>query len=66
MIDERKHPSEEQTEARFTKRYSIAARVSFQWRGPDKTWYLGAGVTQDISASGALIVAHEVPHLVTC
>ena len=63
MIDERKYPSQEEGEARVTKRYSIAAQVSFQWRGSDMTWYPGAGVTQDISTSGALILAQEIPPL---
>jgi hypothetical protein len=63
MIDESKHPSQAQSEGRVTRRYSIAARVSFQWRGSDKTWYPGVGVTQDISAAGALILAQEIPPL---
>lgn len=61
MIEERPCRSQEQSEARATKRYPIAAQVSFQWKGADRTWHPGAGVTRDISACGAAILAHEVP-----
>lgn len=54
-----------QNEARITKRYPIAAQVSFEWRGSDKARYQGTGVIHDISASGALILAQKVPPLGT-
>lgn len=63
MIELRTCRETEQSEARVTKRYPIAAQASFQWRGPDRLWYQGTGMTQDISASGALILAHEAPPL---
>ncbi len=63
MIEERPCCGQEQSEARVTRRYPIAAQVSFQWRGPDRTWFHGTGVTQDISASGALISSDDVPPL---
>jgi hypothetical protein len=61
MIEERQWRRQKQSEARVTKRYPIAARVSFQWRGSDKRWLQGTGVTHDIGAAGASILAHEVP-----
>ena len=63
MIKEHPCRRQKQGEARVTKRYPIAARVSFQWRGSDKTWFQGNGVTHDIGASGVSILAHEVPPL---
>lgn len=63
MIEEQTCCSQVQSEARVAKRYPIAAQASFQWRGVDRIWYQGTGVTQDISASGALILAHELPPL---
>ena len=65
MIEERTHDIQPQSEARVSKRYPIAARVSFQWRGADRLWCHGVGVTQDISAGGALILAHDLPPLGT-
>jgi hypothetical protein len=55
------HPG--QSEARITKRYPTAAEASFQWRGADRMWHQGAGTTQDISAAGALNLAHDAPPL---
>jgi hypothetical protein len=65
MIEERPCRRQKQSEARVTKRYPIAAQVSFQWRGSDTTWLQGTGVTNDIGASGASILAHDVPPLGT-
>ncbi len=65
MSEERPRRRQERNEARVTKRYLIAARASFQWRGSDKIWYQGNGVTHDVSASGALILAPEAPPLGT-
>jgi PilZ domain len=63
MIEERPCRRQRQSEARVTKRYPIAARVSFQWRGADRRWLKGTGVTSDIGASGASILTQEVPPL---
>lgn len=63
MIEEPPCRSQERTEARATKRYPIVVQASFQWRGADRTWYQGIGITQDIGASGVFILAHEVPPL---
>jgi hypothetical protein len=63
MIEEQTPRVLERREARLARRYPIAARVSFQWRGPDRLWCQGIGMTQDISASGASILAHNVPPL---
>src|SRR5450755_1228291 len=63
MIEERPSCSQEQSEARVTRRYPIAAQVSFQWRGSDRAWFHGTGITRDISASGALILSDDLPPL---
>jgi hypothetical protein len=63
MIEERPCHAQKQSDARVTKRYPITGRVLFQWRGPDKRWLRGDGVTHDIGASGASILAHELPPL---
>ena len=63
MIEERPCRSQNQTEARVTKRYPIAARVSFQWRGAEGRCIQSTGVTHDVGVSGASILAHEAPPL---
>ncbi len=65
MSEGRQCRRQDQNEARVKKRYTIAVQVSFEWRGSDKTWYQGTGVTHDISAAGALILAPEAPPLGT-
>jgi hypothetical protein len=63
MIEEHPCRCREDGEARVTNRYPIAAQVCFKWKGSDKTWFQGTGVTHDIGASGASILAHQVPPL---
>lgn len=63
MIEEHSCPTQEESEARVTRRYPIAAQASFKWRGADRMWRQSTGVTRDISAFGALITAHQVPPL---
>ena len=63
MIEEPTPPVLERGEGRLSRRYPIAAKVSFRWRGPDRLWCQGNGMTQDISNCGASILAHHVPPL---
>jgi hypothetical protein len=46
---------------RTANRYQIAAPVSYWWSGQDESVHTGQGITQNISSSGVLIVAHICP-----
>lgn len=63
MIKERALQSQERSEERATARYPITAWAHFKWTASDETWHQGTGLTQDISARGALVLAQEVPPL---
>jgi hypothetical protein len=49
-------------ELRKSRRYRLAAPVSFCWESPDGVLHEGRGTTRDICTTGASVVSGAVPH----
>lgn len=60
-IDYQSSPAGADLHRRDANRYQIAAPVSYWWSGQDESVQTGHGITQNISSSGVLIVAHICP-----